>query len=366
MAVRQEERRNPDTGAKWKIWTVDITFKHPDGRRQRIRVDSPVNTRRGAEDYERDVRNALLDGTYGRKETPTLAVFSEDFIKRHAEASNKPSEIAKKRQILKKHLLPMLGALRLDAIGTVAIDEYVAAKIRDGYKKKTLNNHLAVLRKLLGKAVEWNQLPVAPRIPGLKVAAHDFDWLDFADADKLLTAQGPWRTMALFAMRTGLRLGELRALHWSSIDLEGKRVAVKVAAWTSIIGTPKSGKRREVPLTNDAVAALREMPSRFRNGLVFCDNKGELLSEAACGWGLDKMCEQAGIRQIGWHVLRHTFGSHLATRGVAIRTICALMGHSDIRVTMRYAHLGELVGSDAVAILEHRPVNVPSMEVLAQ
>jgi len=60
---------------------------------------------------------------------------------------------------------------------------------------------------------------------------------------------------------------------------------------------------------------------------------------------------KAGLRQIGWHVLRHTFASHLAMRGVALKAIQELLGHSTMEMTMRYAHLSPDVRRDAVRLL---------------
>lgn len=67
---------------------------------------------------------------------------------------------------------------------------------------------------------------------------------------------------------------------------------------------------------------------------------------------INTICEKAGLRKIGWHKLRHTFASRLAEKGVAMATIKELMGHSDIRTTMRYAHLGQHVLKDAIKVLD--------------
>ena len=67
---------------------------------------------------------------------------------------------------------------------------------------------------------------------------------------------------------------------------------------------------------------------------------------------LFRACKRAGLRRVGWHVLRHTFASHLAMRGVPMRTIQELMGHSSLTMALRYAHLSPDVGRDAVAMLD--------------
>ena len=63
-------------------------------------------------------------------------------------------------------------------------------------------------------------------------------------------------------------------------------------------------------------------------------------------------CKRAGLRQIGWHVLSHTFASHLAMRGAAIKVVQELLGHTDIMTTMRYAHLSPETRRDAVVLLD--------------
>jgi len=61
-----------------------------------------------------------------------------------------------------------------------------------------------------------------------------------------------------------------------------------------------------------------------------------------------RACKRAGLRPISWHVLRHTFASHLVMRGVPLKTVQELMGHATIEMTMRYAHLSPDVRRNAV------------------
>jgi integrase len=157
--------------------------------------------------------------------------------------------------------------------------------------------------------------------------------------------------MILVALRTGMRIGELMALQWQDVDLVAGRITVRHNVVWGHHGTPKSGKPREIPLSNDALAALKSH-RHLRGALVFCDDGGHLLTEGEVRHPLWRACKRAGLRQITWHVCRHSFASHLVMRGVPIRAVQELMGHSTILMTMRYAHLAPEVTRDAVQLLD--------------
>jgi integrase len=114
-----------------------------------------------------------------------------------------------------------------------------------------------------------------------------------------------------------------------------------------IVGTPKSGKPREIALGDDVRAALKAH-RHLRGPLVFCAMDGKLLTDSEQKNPLSHACKRAELRSIGWHCLRHTFASHLAT----LKVIQDLLGHSTIVMTMRYAHLAPEVGRDAVRLLD--------------
>ena len=114
---------------------IDVVFRHPDGRRQRVRRVSPVQTRRGAEEYERSVRQALLTSKFERKEEaekecPRFDRFAGEFLNTYAVANNKPSEVSAKRVNLNNHLVPVFGKRRLDEISARDVEAYKAAKLK--------------------------------------------------------------------------------------------------------------------------------------------------------------------------------------------------------------------------------------------
>ena len=78
MSVRRATRRDPRTGAAREYWIVDVVFEHADGRRERVRKVPPVQTRRGAEEYERQVRAELLNPSPSAKDVPTFGTFVDE------------------------------------------------------------------------------------------------------------------------------------------------------------------------------------------------------------------------------------------------------------------------------------------------
>lgn len=333
---------------------VDIRWQ-----RQRIRRKSPLNTRRGAETYERQVREQLVNGTFEREEpkpphTPTFAAFAQEFLANYVRPNNKPSEAETKASILRLHLTPAFGAVPLDQITVRAIERYKATKLGSGLSAKTVVNHLTVLRRLLVVAAEWDLLTKVPTIAWLKLPEPEFDFLDFSEAERLVHhADEQWRPMIVVALRTGLRLGELLALRWEDVDLVAGRLLVRRSLVRGVLGTPKSGKSREVPLSPEAVRMLKAH-RHLKGELVFCDADGQFLTKNQTKHPLWRAAKHAGLRSLGWHVLRHTFASHLAMRGVPIISIQQMLGHSTIEMTMRYAHLAPAINRQAVELLDQR------------
>ena len=359
MSVRRRKWRDPKTGALKDCWMIDVVVEHKDGRRERIRKVAPIQNKRAAEQYEREMRIELLEGPATRKEVeqpkveaPKFAAFSDTFIKTYAKTNNKPSEVATKEAALKNHLVPAFGKLRLDAIGPERIEAFKAEKLEAKLSEKTINNFLTILRRILAVAADWGKIKSVPHVRWLKVPPPEFDFLDFDEARRIVLAADPeWHAMIMLGLRCGLRQGELLALRWDEVDLVAGRVIVKRSVARGIVGTPKSGKSREVPLSDDALAALKAH-RHLKGEFVFCNERGGMLTRGECKHPLWRACKRAGLRRIGWHVLRHTFASHLAMRGVPLKAIQELLGHATIEMTMRYAHLSPDVRRDAVKLLD--------------
>ena len=324
---------------------------------------SPVQTKRGAEAYERQVHDELLAGTWGKpvvqpKEVQTLEEFSKEFMKTYVKANNGHCEEEAKASLFRRYLIPELGELRLDAIGGREIERLKATMLDKGLSPKTVNNALACLSKTLRWAEEIGDLGdgrAAPRVRFIKTPDSDFDFLTFDELERLLVAARrhgqDWWAQCLVAARTGLRYGELCELRWSDVDLVVGKLRVSRSFTKKKVKGTKSGRNREVPLSPETVAALKAH-RHLRGELVFCKPDGGRRIHRRADVAIKTICRLAGLRKIGWHVLRHTFASHLVMRGVPLKAVQELLGHSTIQMTMRYSHLAPEVKRDAVALLD--------------
>lgn len=358
------------TARKYKgAWWVDFHWVEQQGAnagvRTRVRRKSPVDNKRGAEEHERLLRDRLsrnipLDGSDPKLAVvPTFAAFAEEFLRTYVKANNKPSEQESKKSIFKHHLLPVLGNMRLDLVREREIEHLKARALERGITAKRLKNVLAVLSKMLRYAEEVHVLERAPKVRMPKIAPVTFDYLNDSEYARVIRASeydAQRHVLILLAGDTGLRKGELLALEWDDVDLVARTLTVRRSVWydnesRAHVGAPKSGRERKIPMTDRLHDRLRAH-RHLRGKRVFSNDDGSPLTPGQIESALATVSRRAGLRAIGWHVLRHTFASHLAQRGASPKAIQELLGHSEMGTTMRYMHLAPAHHREAIALLE--------------
>jgi integrase len=333
-------------------WWVDFSANHT-----RYRKRSPENTRTGALAYEAVLRQKLARGepidALANEKNISFTEFAWKWFEEYVVPNNKFSEQRIKRYTLKSSLIPFFGKMLVREIKTYHIEQYKARRVKDGLANKSIKNHLTVLSKCLASAYEWLEFASKPpKIPWPKCPPSQTDYLSPDECEILLShARGVIREMVLMALRTGMRQGELKGLQWSSIDWDNRVVFIKHSRCDreKIIGAPKNNRIRSIPLDPDLYEILYRR--RSGTGYVFTNGSKKPLNHSWLSYHLDKLCKQAGLRRITWHVLRHTFASHLAMKGVPLNTVQTLLGHSTIIMTMRYAHVAPSSLRSAIALL---------------
>jgi integrase len=318
------------------------------------------NTRLAAKHMEAEHLKRLQGGvTVGK--SPTLKAFAPRYLA-HQQTRVKATSLRKRRLSLSKHLLPRLGAKRLEEITVKEVHKLTTELRAVPLEPQTVNDHLTTLHSILALAVTWGELVKVPPFDYLTTTKKEIEFLSEEDADRLLAAAPEqWRTMIFMAIRTGLRVGELRALRPRDVDLERGIVHVRRTdpGRSDLPGsTPKGNRSRTVPLTPDTVKALRAWlarPSWARSkDILFPSRRGGVPCDKSCAENLEWIAADAGVTISGWHTLRHTYASWLVMRGVPLRVVQQYLGHASITMTERYAHLAPDYGHASVALLDTR------------
>ena len=258
----------------------------------------------------------------------------------------------------------------LEKITAVMVDRWQSSFIKGGRKPATANRAMNDLRALFAYAVERGILEKNPLTIIKRIKQEDdggiVRYLTPEEETRLRTALdarettkresrergNAWRVerrqdaradlrvvafvdylkpAVLLSLNTGLRQGEVFKLTWASVNLDKGMVTVTAS-------TAKSQKSRHVPLNAEANAVLKAWQKQGSGeGYVFPSRDGGPLSEIKTAWL--KLLRDADIHNFRWHDMRHHFASRLVMAGVDLNTVRELLGHSDIKMTLRYAHL---------------------------
>ena len=103
----------------------------------------------------------------------------------------------------------------------------------------------------------------------------------------------------------------------------------------------KSGKARQIPINDRLAGVLKGVRrgNQLKSPYVFCDSQGRRFNDVKRSFA--SACRRAGIEAFRFHDLRHTFASHLVMKGIGLKAVQELLGHADLTMTMRYAHLSQ-------------------------
>jgi len=279
------------------------------------------------------------------KEVPIFADFATNVWLANALIDNKPASIRTKRRFLRA-VSSRFDRLRLDEIDPPAIDAWRAAMAAK-YKPNTSNTYLHYMNAILRAAAARRVIDAAPRVRLFAAPLTVVDFLSKPQMDRLVAACDlNIRAMVDVACRTGLRIGELRALRWANVDLVAGTLLVCENYVCGTTQTPKSGRNRVVVLSPDTVAilaahrtAVPQQDGGPAQPCVFVTRKGRRMKHTELYRRLHRAQEKAGLPIVGWHVLRHSYASHLTMDGVVPAAVAELLGHADLKQLQRYAHL---------------------------
>jgi len=329
----------------------------------------------GAQADGRDPKAALKveEGTT----TPTLAHYLEHTYGPWLKANRKTGAELVAR--IKACFFDDFGSTALDGITAWNMEKWRKARLQSGRTAATVNRDLSALKAALHRAVDWELIDRNPldkvkpakvdtagvvrflsgdeeqrlrralaerdtRLRAGRERGNDWRRQRRREAMPVLGSYGDHLTpMVLVSINTGLRRGELFGLRWADVDLDRCNLTVRGSG-------AKSGKTRHIPLNAEAVDVLKTWQQQTSSeGLVFQGRTGAAFTNTKKAWA--KLLEDARIAAFRWHDLRHHFASRLVMAGVDLNTVRELLGHSDLSMTLRYAHLAPEHKAAAVARL---------------
>lgn len=365
---------------------IDLRHRREDGRVDRIRLAVPphLQTRRGAERYERQVLTELRLGLDPRRPSekeptqttpntnpqttptaPTLSDYARLYLAEQVARGLKPSSLKSKRGILKSWILPHLGTRPIDQICTRDFTTLRMALVAAGRKPKTTNNCLTVLSAMTKWWHAEHDLPppryrVGPVKQQKDRRAAFYEHEPFARLVRTAARRSlEDLVLVLLGGQAGLRMSEIRALHWTDCDLGSRpQLVIQRTREDDEELPPKGWRTRVVPMTPDLRQALQRLPRHPHDPHVLL-HEGRPLTRNHVRTRFNRVQRSTGLPETGFHITRHTFCSHLAMQGVPASAIQALAGHADLSTTQRYMHLAPSALDDAIAalgtLLEDRP-----------
>jgi integrase len=355
-------------------WVGSLNLGWEDGKRKRRHFYAAT-----AAEVRDELLKARSDQSHGlpvTSERQTVAEFLEDWLEHTLKARAQPRSFESFSVIVKKHIVPSLGRIRLDKLTPQQVQALLEKK-RKPYKTKTKSGKTiekhglspqsiasirTVLRSALSQALKWGiigrnvaTLIDPPRIP--RPLAHV---IELDGARKLLEVARGKRFEAVFvlALTLGLRRGEILGLRWSDVDFEKSAVRVnqalqRVGGKLQVTEVKTQRSRRVVAIPESVVRALKTRraqqaqdrllagPEWEDSDLAFTGPTGAPLEPITLHRDFKQLLQTAELStNTRFHDLRHTAASLLLAEGVHLRMIMELLGHSSISLTANtYAHV---------------------------
>jgi integrase len=219
------------------------------------------------------------------------------------------------------------------------IERYKISKNDGILSPHTVNHNLRCIKAFFNLLVRWSLIDKSPCTGVSQLRTDDTirPYLQREELQKILSfTTGTYLyPIIIFAVLTGLRLGEIVNFTWDDIILEQRKIIVR----SKSNFRTKTGKLRTIPISSDLYNLLSEMPDK--TGLLFKQKDGKPFRDEFISKQFKTAVRDCKLNpKLHFHSLRHTFGSYLVVQGVSLFHVQQLMGHSSPFVTQIYAHLG--------------------------
>ncbi len=272
-----------------------------------------------------------------------------------------------------KHILPELGDVKLMELTTPMLNEFVNNKLKNGririqgeergLSAKTVKEYITLLKKALEKAVQDGEMLFNPchsvSIPSQikkEVQALEQEEQDNLESHITNTFEPNSSLMVKVALHAGLRNGEVCALKVKDIDLVKGLINVDKTLYRTrmmngrteiVISKTKNKRQRFIPISDELKHDLKvymdTMPEDMKNNpeqFLFINKRGNPLEPRRLLYYFKKLLKEAGLRNMRFHNLRHTFATRCLECGIELKIVSKILGHSTIQITADlYTHV---------------------------
>jgi len=232
---------------------------------------------------------------------------------------------------------------KVNSITLQDAEKYKAERITK-VSGSTVNREISCLKHMLNMAVQWQYLTQNPvkAVKKLKEPPGRLRFLDKKQISKLLkSCNGYLKAIVITALTTGMRKGEILNLKWSNVDLDKRLITITLT---------KNNELRILPINKLLYKTLKSLAKHTKSEYVFAHENGNPYNDIKKVYHI--ALKKAGITDFHFHDLRHTFASRLIMAGESLKTVQELLGHKDLKMTMRYSHLSTAHKQNAVEKLD--------------
>ena len=321
----------------------------------------------------------LDKGTYQAPEKVTVAQWMDEWLSTFCANKVKPLTLQSYQGIIKNHIIPAIGSLKLQAVKGTHIQRLYNSMTAAGLSGKTVKNVSAVLHKAFGMALKQGIIAANPcGAAELPKAEHkEIHPLTDTEIPLFLSAidASPMRNAYALCLFAGLREGECLGLSWRQVDFEKGRITVSQQLQKEktkggryyIAPTTKSGKPRTIeppPITFQYLKAerVKQLENRLKAGsawdnpddLVFTDEVGKHYALHTFYKRFKVIAASIGRPDARPHDLRHTAATVAIASGADIKSVQDLLGHATASFTLNvYAHTSEQMMKDTAARMQN-------------
>jgi integrase len=226
-------------------------------------------------------------------------------------------------------------------------------KVQTPVRPATLNRELSLLKHMYTKAIEWGKCKENPakKVKKLKGEFKRVRFLLPDEVQRLLSNCADYlRPIVTVAVHTGMRKGEIFGLRWEQVNFEQGIITLQET---------KNGERRDIPMDETVKATLKGIERK--GNYLFCNEEGDTFVRLQRSF--EGALRKSGIQDFRFHDLRHTFASNMVMAGEDLNTVRELLGHKDLTMTLRYAHLSPSHKTRAINVLDQvLSQNLPQTE----